>query len=299
MPEPSDQHTAALPALGPRLDGRSAVVTGGTNGVGAELALLLRDRGADVVIVGRSDTKARAVIARSDALSATGSMTSIVADLSLMRTVDHTVARIAEQRDRIDVLVHAAGIFISHVAHSAEGLELDFATSYLSRYVFLERAADQGLIGSGTRVVSLAATAPRTPFFARVEFDDLDAVAARTGLRGHTQAQTANDLLVAAAPSRYGVAALGFGPGNVRTGILRAQPVWFRAAVGLFPKREPSEVAAQLLELLTDDAWRTDVAGWAGRSGRFGISSHVADERRQRALLAASEELHRRALAAS
>lgn len=289
---------AALAALGPRLDGRRAVVTGGTDGVGAELAILLRDRGADVVIIGRSAEKARAVVARSDAASTTGTMTAITADLSLMRTVEETVDRLAEQVDRIDVLVHGVGIFISHVAHSAEGVELDFAVSYLSCFVFLERAAERGLLGPATRVLSLAATAPRTPFFARAEFDDLDAVTARTGLRGHTQAQTANDLLMAAAPARYGVAAMGYGPGNVRTGILRAQPAWFRLLVGLFPKREPAQVAAQLLGLLTDDAWRSDAAGWAGRSGRFGIASHVADERRQRALLAVSEELRRRAVTA-
>ena len=50
--------------------------------------------------------------------------------------------------------------------------------------------------------------------------------------------------------------------------------------------------------IVTLGAWRADAAGWAGRSGRYGIASHVADARRQRALLAVSEELHRRAVTA-
>lgn len=288
----------ALPALGPHLDGARVVITGGTDGVGAELALQLRDRGAHVVIIGRSAAKARALIERSDAASTVGSLTARTADFSLMRSVEQTVDALADDLDRIDVLVHSVGVFLSHVEHTAEGIELDFAVSYLSRFVFLERAAGRGLIGAGTRVISLSATSPTTMRFARVEFDDLAAVTARTGFAGHAQAQTANDLLMASAPARYGVAAMGYGPGNVRTGILRAQPLWFRALVGLFPKREPRAVAAQLVALLTDDRWSPTVVGWAGKQGRFGIAPFMADARRQRAALAASEALGAHALAA-
>ncbi|KQV24484.1 SDR family NAD(P)-dependent oxidoreductase [Yonghaparkia sp. Root332] len=287
-----------LPALGPRLDGTTALITGGTDGVGAALALQLRDRGAHVIVIGRSAEKARALIDRSDAASSSGSLTARTVDFSLMRSVEQAVDALADDIDRIDILVQGVGVFLSHVEHTAEGVELDFAVSYLARFVLLERAATRGLIGPGTRLLSLAATSPTTPGFARVEFDDLDAVTARTGFRGHAAAQTANDLLVAAASARYGVAAMGYGPGNVRTGILRAQPWWFRTLVGLFPKREPQAVAEQLVSLLTDASWSSETAGWAGRRGRFEIAPFIADERRQRDLVAASEELHRRALAA-
>lgn len=295
---PSAQSPApdALPALGPRFDGQTVVITGGTDGVGAELALQLRDRGARVVIIGRSAAKAQGLIARSDAQSTTGSLEARTVDFSLMRSVEQTVDALADDLERIDVLVQAVGVFLSHVEHTREGIELDFAVSYLARFVFLERAAARGLVGPHTRLISLAATAPTTPSFARVEFDDLDAVTVRTGFAGHAAAQTANDLLVASAPARYGVAALGYGPGNVRTGILRAQPWWFRTLVGLFPKRDPRAVAAQLVGLITDPYWSASTPGWAGRKGRFGIALFMADARRQRAAIVASEQLHRRAV---
>lgn len=286
----------ALPPLGLDLDGKKVVIAGGTDGIGAELALQMVDRGARVVIIGRSGSKAQAIIARSNARSKKGSLEARTVDLSLMRSVEEVVAELAEKLGRIDVLVHAAGVFISHVEHTLEGLELDFAVSYLSRFVFLEHAAALGLIGPGTRLLSLAATSPSTPAFARVEFDDLEALTSRTGFSSHAAAQTANDLLVASAPSRYGISAMGYGPGNVRTGILRAQPWWFRSILRLFPKRDPQDVAKQLIALLTDQYWSASTPGWAGRKGRFPIAKFMADERRQRAAIFASEQLHRRAV---
>ena len=293
-----DPIPSALPALGNDLEGRTVVITGGTNGVGAALALTLRDRGADVVIIGRSADKARELIRRSDAQATRGRMTSLVSDLSLMRSVHATVDELADEIDHIDILVHAVGVFLSRVEHTAEGVELDFATSYLARFVFTERAAKQSLFGPTTRILSLAATAQSTPRLARVDFSDISALTRLTGLRSHAAAQTANDLFMAAAPARYGVAAMGYGPGNVRTGILRDLPLWLSALIRLFPRREPDAVAEQLAQLIADERWSIQETGWANARGRIAIAPFMADPERQRALLYASEILRERALGA-
>lgn len=110
---------------------------------------------------------------------------------------------------------------------------------------------------------------------------------------------TANDLLTAQAGRRYGIAALGYGPGNTDTGILRE--IDLRTRVLFYPftrfKRTPEQVAAQLLDLLTDDAWSVGEPGFAGRRGRFAADPFVLDRRRQDAVVAMSEALAARALA--
>jgi len=186
------------------------------------------------------------------------------------------------------------GVLLTRAAHTAEGVEQDLAVSYLSRFLFLEEAARHGLLTPATRLVNIAASARRVPFYVRMEFDDLDVVRGRTGMAGHGQAQLANDLLTARAPERYGITAIGYGPGAVDTAIRREVPALAQAVMRPFyarATRRPSAVAAQLLDLLADPAPTPGTAVFADRRGTFPAASYVADRRRQDALLAVSERL--------
>lgn len=281
--------------------GKTAVITGGTNGIGAATARELRRRGAHVVIIGRSQDKSDAMVRESAAQPGPGSLEAIVSDFSLMARVETAVDELAQRIESIDLLVNAVGIFLTRPDYTGEGLEKDFAVSYLSRFVFLEAAMKHGLLTPSTRMVNISATAPKMPGRARMEFEDLEVVAARTGFASHSQAQTANDLLTIQTGRRYGIAALGYGPGNVETGILRELPLATR--VMFFPftrnKRSPEQVAAQLVGLLGDDQWSTETATFAGKKGRFAPDPFLTDQRRQRDVIAISEALARRALLAA
>jgi NAD(P)-dependent dehydrogenase (short-subunit alcohol dehydrogenase family) len=216
------------------LAGRTAVVTGGTDGIGAATALRLYRQGAHVTIIGRSQAKADALTARAAAEAGRGSLRAVVADLSEMATVEATVNRLAGDTPAIDVLVHAVGILLPRTEHTVEGMEKDFAVGYLSRFVFLEAAARHHLLHPGTRMINIAASSPKIPSFARMEFTDLAEVQARVGMRSHGQAQLANDLLTAQAPVRYGISAVGYGPGSVNTNIRREVPALIRAIMKPF-----------------------------------------------------------------
>lgn len=276
----------------------TVVVTGGTNGIGAATALTLRRQGARVIIVGRSQTKADELVARSAQMREPGSLEAIVADFANMTTVESVVAQIAERTPTIDVLMHAVGIFLTTADHTTEGIEKDFAVSYLSRFVFLEEASRLGLLAPTTRLINLAASSPQMPKRAQMEFDDLTTVAGRIGFAAHSQAQTANDLLTAQAGTRYGISALGYGPGNVDTGILRELPVSTR--ILFFPftrnKRSPQQAADQLTGLLTSPGWTPGTAGFANKKGRFETPAFINDPQRQADVITVSTELARRAL---
>ncbi len=281
------------------LAGRTAVVTGGTDGIGAATVHLLRRGGADVVAIGRSTAKADALRARETrAPAAAGRLAVRTADLGLVAEVTRTVAELG--LDRIDLLVHAAGVLVPRAEWTAEGLERNFAVSYLARFVLLEEAQRAGLLHAGTRLVGIAASAPRVPRFARVEFSSLPEVEGRTGMRAHGQAQLADDLLVALAPGRYGVTAVGYGPGAVDTAIRRDVPALARAVLRpLYAPvtRRPEQAAADVLAALTDPHLPPRSATFRTRRGPFLPSPHVTDPRRQRDLLAVSAALVERARA--
>lgn len=86
--------------------GKTAVVTGGSRGIGLMIARGLLEGGAEVVI---SSRKADQLQAAADELAALGPVTAIPADLSTREGVDTLAAGVRERFDHLDVLVNNAG----------------------------------------------------------------------------------------------------------------------------------------------------------------------------------------------
>jgi NAD(P)-dependent dehydrogenase (short-subunit alcohol dehydrogenase family) len=86
--------------------GKTAVVTGGSRGVGLMIARGLVEAGADVVIASR---KAEPLEAAAAELSRVGSCTAVAADLSSQEGAVALAAAVRERFDRLDVLVNNAG----------------------------------------------------------------------------------------------------------------------------------------------------------------------------------------------
>jgi NAD(P)-dependent dehydrogenase (short-subunit alcohol dehydrogenase family) len=94
-----------------RLDGRVALVTGGTKGLGRAIAEALAEAGADVAISARNEEAAARIA--DEIAHATGRRTlGIPADVALAAQVDAMVARTLDSLGRIDILVNNAGINI-------------------------------------------------------------------------------------------------------------------------------------------------------------------------------------------
>jgi NAD(P)-dependent dehydrogenase (short-subunit alcohol dehydrogenase family) len=115
------------------LVGTTAVVTGGTDGIGAATARSLRAAGAEVIAFGRSSQKAERLLAQATALGAPGSLRVHVIDFGLMAQVVAAVDRMSKRIGRIDLLLHAVGVIIPRAEYTEEGLEIDLAVSYHRR----------------------------------------------------------------------------------------------------------------------------------------------------------------------
>jgi NAD(P)-dependent dehydrogenase (short-subunit alcohol dehydrogenase family) len=87
-----------------RLDGLSALVTGGTGGIGGAIARALRDAGADVLATGLADGEIAAARHNSD-FAGIGLRPLDVADPAAVETL---VAGL----DRLDILVNGAGMIV-------------------------------------------------------------------------------------------------------------------------------------------------------------------------------------------
>lgn len=83
--------------------GKVAIVTGGSSGIGEATALALVDLGASVVITGRDEAKLRSVAAKSPAIEA------IQADGADPASAAHAVRTALQHWNRLDLLINNAG----------------------------------------------------------------------------------------------------------------------------------------------------------------------------------------------
>jgi NAD(P)-dependent dehydrogenase (short-subunit alcohol dehydrogenase family) len=85
------------------LQGKTALITGGTSGMGSATALAMAEKGASVIITGRDETRGASTVEkiRADGQDAQ----FLAADFSEMSEV----ARVADAAGEIDVLVNCAG----------------------------------------------------------------------------------------------------------------------------------------------------------------------------------------------
>ena len=126
--------------------GRTALVVGGTSGIGLAVARLVVRRGGRVLVVGRQPQKAQQALAE---LSAMGVASALTADLRRDADVAALRATLRADHGHIDLLVNAAGTFVPKPF--LEHLEADY-DQYLQlnrAMYFVTQTVTAGLVSAG------------------------------------------------------------------------------------------------------------------------------------------------------
>ena len=146
----------------PSQEGRVAVVTGATSGLGYHTALELARAGAEVVLAVRDTSRGETVRAEI------GAADVLELDLASLASVRAGAAALLARRPRIDVLVNNAGVMALPRRVTEDGFELQMATNVFGPFAFTGLLI--GSLGSA-RVVTVSSGAHRG---ARgLSFDDL------------------------------------------------------------------------------------------------------------------------------
>jgi len=166
------QAACSAPEVAPTLpySGKSALVTGSTDGLGRELALALAAQGAHVIVHGRNAERGQAVV---DQITATGigSARFIAADFASMQAVRDFADTIAAAYPSLDLLVNNAGVaFMGDQPRrtSADGHELQFAVNYLAGWVLVNRLQPNLTAAAPSRVINVASGSADP-----IDFDDV------------------------------------------------------------------------------------------------------------------------------
>ncbi len=117
------------------MDGKLCIVTGATDGIGRVTARVLAERGAEVVLVGRTADKGAEVCEAIRRSSRNGRVRFEQTDLSSQAEIRALVERLTAGSAAIDVLVNNVGAVFTDRRESVDGIEMTFALNHLGYFL--------------------------------------------------------------------------------------------------------------------------------------------------------------------
>jgi NAD(P)-dependent dehydrogenase (short-subunit alcohol dehydrogenase family) len=280
----------------PDQTGRVAVVTGANTGLGFEIARVLAEHGATVVLAVRDTTKGEQAAARMG-----GDVSVQALDLTSLRSVRDAAAQLHRRFERLDLLVNNAGVMFTPKQTTRDGFELQFGTNHLGHFALTGLLLDLLLPVPGSRVVTVSSNSHRMR--ATIHFDDLQWEHSYTPIGAYGQSKLANlmftyelqrrlaahssTVAVAAHPGMSSTELTRHSPAALRIPLTLLAPLMNKAAVGALPTLRAATDPAVLGGQYYGPGGRGEIKG----SPRLVTSSPDSyDDDVQRRLWAVSEE---------
>ena len=230
-----------------RFEGKTAIVTGGSNGIGRACATQLMSEGARVAVVDLCDPEqAQDLVDASK--DAPGEVRAFQANVTNSEQVKQLVNRLVDEWERIDVLVNSAGIVRDGLmgAMTQEQWQAVIDVNLGGTYNFCRAVTQPMMMQRSGAIVNMSSTGGEFPSRGQANY-----AASKGGVNGLTRA-LAKEL----APRKVRVNAVA--PGMIETGMSAA----VRSLVGpklkeIIPLRrigQPEEIARAVAFLASDDA---------------------------------------------
>ena len=195
------------------------LVTGASSGIGKEAAVQFAQRGARVVMVCRN--RERGEPARDDVKARSGreAIELLTADLGAQRQIHALADAFLRTHDRLDALVHIAGLFMGARQETEDGIEVTWAVNHLAPFLLTHRLLDVLKASAPARVVVVSSEAHQN---GTLRFDDLGMAQGYAWMDAYRQSKLANVLFTYELARRLagtGVTATCLHPGVVATNL--------------------------------------------------------------------------------
>ena len=186
------------------LKGKTAVITGGSRGLGLNIASLLSKRGVNVVVVARTERDLKKV-----ANEIGGEY--YVCDITNSKQCNNVVQKIIKKHRKIDILINNAGIWHegSFEKHSEEILKNLFDVNIIGMMNFTKRVVSHMKKKKNGQILNVSSTAGIVP-----SKDWGPYTATKYAVRGFTDSLKLE-------LDEFGIKVIGFYPGGMNTSLFK------------------------------------------------------------------------------
>ncbi|HKE14943.1 MAG TPA: SDR family NAD(P)-dependent oxidoreductase [Kofleriaceae bacterium] len=204
------------------MNGKVALVTGASSGIGRETARALAEKGARVILTARDVPKGEAVAAAIRSSTGNAQVEVEALELGSLASVRAFARRFLDRHRVLHILVNNAGVMACPFGKTADGFEMQFGTNHIGHFLLTCLIAPALRHGSPSRVVSVSS---RGHHISPVVFDDIH-FERRPYQKwlSYGQSKTANILLAVGLERRLaasGVHANALHPGGIMTELVR------------------------------------------------------------------------------
>jgi NAD(P)-dependent dehydrogenase (short-subunit alcohol dehydrogenase family) len=155
----------------PPLQGRVAIVTGATGGLGEKAAQELARAGAETILAGRNAIKGQAAVAAIRDKFPAAQVGFEAVDLADLASVAEFAQRYSSTHQSLDILINNAGVMaLPRRQTTVDGFEMQFGTNFLGHFALTARLLPQLRAAAAPRIVNLSSIAHRT---GTIDFGDL------------------------------------------------------------------------------------------------------------------------------
>jgi NAD(P)-dependent dehydrogenase (short-subunit alcohol dehydrogenase family) len=219
----TDWSTADIPPL----NGRTAVITGATGGLGYETALALAGAGAHVVLTGRNEAKGRHALQTIRGQFPNAEIAYETLDLANLASVAEFATRYAAAHASLDLLVNNAGVMaLPQRQVTSDGFEMQLGINYLGHYALTAHLLPLLRKGDQPRVVNLSSLAHRS---GAINFGDLQSARSYSSWKAYCQSKLAMLMFALELQRRsdaggWGLMSNAAHPGFARTDLIANGP---------------------------------------------------------------------------
>lgn len=284
----------------------TAIVTGATSGIGAEVARVLAKRGAQIVIPARNLKAAEAIKSKIQSETPGARIIILKMDLSSLSSVRSFVVQFMSLELPLNILINNAGVFCKAFRMTEDGFEMSFATNHLGHFVLTdllkekmaESAKKSGVEG---RIVNVASCLHRWVGDAGISYEKLHDKRSFVESINYAQSKLANILHAKELAKRLKeagayVTANSVHPGIVRTNIIRDRGGLVTDAIlsvaSVFMKTIP-QAAATICYVATHPSVKRVSGKYFSDCNEAQCSSSACDTKQARQLWQYSEKVTR------
>lgn len=227
------------------------LVTGATSGIGIETGRALALAGANVYMMGRSESKLHEVVEKIkkelQEKSVGGSVEGVLCDLNSLASIKKFAEKFIADRKPLNILILNAGVFNFHFAQTVDGLEQVIGVNHIGHAYLTQLLMPRLIEHTPSRIVvvssELHAGPPLNyPALERMSTTDRNAGKEWGLVRSYQQSKLANMLFARALAARYRdqqITAYSLHPGVIDTNLTSSVPL--QGVIKVFLRKKTPE----------------------------------------------------------